>query len=46
MAWPTSTACIWSRSAQARASILLIGDDFQAEHKEEFDQNYMRALYR
>jgi predicted patatin/cPLA2 family phospholipase len=23
-----------------------IGDDFQAEHKEDFDQGYMRALYR
>jgi hypothetical protein len=32
--------------AGANFNVTYIGDDFQAEHKEEFDQGYMRALYR
>jgi hypothetical protein len=30
----------------ARFNLAYIGDDFHADHKEEFDQGYMRALYR
>jgi predicted patatin/cPLA2 family phospholipase len=32
--------------AGASFNLAYIGDDFQAEHREEFDQSYMRALYR
>ncbi len=32
--------------AGARFNLAYISDDFQAEHKEDFDQTYMRALYR
>ena len=32
--------------ARASFNLAYIGDDFQAEHKEEFDQSFMRALYR
>lgn len=32
--------------AGAGFNVAYIGDDFQAEHKEQFDQGYMRALYR
>ncbi|VFU10920.1 patatin-like phospholipase family protein [Methylocella tundrae] len=32
--------------AGANFNVAYIGDDFQAEHKVEFDQEYMRALYR
>jgi hypothetical protein len=35
-----------TQRAGASFNLAYIGDDFQAEHKEEFDQNYMRALYR
>jgi hypothetical protein len=31
--------------AGASFNLAYIGDDFQAEHKEDFDQAYMRALY-
>jgi hypothetical protein len=29
----------------AEFNLAYIGDDFQAEHKEDFDQEYMRALF-
>ena len=29
----------------ASFNLAYIGDDFNAEHKEDFDQAYMRALY-
>jgi hypothetical protein len=32
--------------AGANFNVAYIGDDFQAEHKVQFDQEYMRALYR
>lgn len=32
--------------AGADFNVAYIGDDFQAEHQEDFDQRYMRALYR
>jgi len=32
--------------AGAGFNVAYIGDDFQAEHKEQFDQGYMRALFR
>ena len=32
--------------AGAGFNVAYIGDDFQAEHKEQFDPGYMRALYR
>jgi predicted acylesterase/phospholipase RssA len=35
-----------TRRAGAGFNLAYIGDDFHAEHKEEFDQTYMRALYR
>ena len=35
-----------TRRAGAGFNLAHIGDDFHAEHKEEFDQTYMRALYR
>ena len=35
-----------TRRAGAEFNLAHIGDDFHAEHKEEFDQTYMRALYR
>ena len=35
-----------TQRAGASFNLAYIGDDFQADHKEEFDQNYMRALYR
>jgi hypothetical protein len=35
-----------TQRAGANFNLAYVGDDFQAEHKEEFDQNYMRALYR
>jgi Helix-turn-helix of DDE superfamily endonuclease len=35
-----------TQRAGASFNLAYISDDFQAEHKEEFDQNYMRALYR
>jgi len=34
------------RRANAAFNLAYIGDDFHAEHKEEFDTGYMRALYR
>ena len=34
-----------TQRAGARFNLAYIGDDFQAEHKEDFDQTYMRALY-
>ena len=30
----------------AKFNLAYIGDDFHADHKEDFDQTYMRALYR
>lgn len=35
-----------SQRAGASFNLAYIGDDFQAEHKEDFDPAYMRALYR
>ena len=35
-----------TRRANAAFNLAYIGDDFHAEHKEEFDTGYMRALYR
>ena len=35
-----------TQRAGASFNLAYIGDDFQAEHKEDFDQAYMRALYR
>jgi hypothetical protein len=34
-----------TQRAGASFNLAYIGDDFQAEHKEDFDQAYMRALY-
>ncbi len=34
-----------TQRAGASFNLAYIGDDFRAEHKEEFDQTYMRALY-
>jgi hypothetical protein len=34
-----------TQRAGASFNLAYIGDDFQAEHKEDFDQTYMRALY-
>jgi predicted patatin/cPLA2 family phospholipase len=34
-----------TQRAGAAFNLAYIGDDFHAEHKEEFDQAYMRALY-
>jgi hypothetical protein len=31
--------------AGAKFNLAFIGDEFHADHKEDFDQNYMRALY-
>ena len=35
-----------TRRAGAGFNLAYIGNDFQADHKEEFDTGYMRALYR
>lgn len=35
-----------SQRAGASFNFAYIGDDFQAEHKEDFEPSYMRALYR
>jgi hypothetical protein len=35
-----------TRRAGASFNLAYIGDDFQADHKDDFDQGYMRALYR
>jgi predicted patatin/cPLA2 family phospholipase len=35
-----------TQRAGASFNLAYIGDDFQAEHKEDFDQAYMRALYQ
>jgi predicted patatin/cPLA2 family phospholipase len=35
-----------TRRANAGFNLAYIGDDFHAAHKEQFDQGYMRALYR
>ena len=35
-----------TRRANASFNLAYIGPDFHAEHKEEFDTGYMRALYR
>ena len=35
-----------TQRARASFNLAYIGDDFDAEHKEDFDQTYMRALYR
>ena len=35
-----------TRRANASFNLAYIGDDFHAEHKEQFDTGYMRALYR
>jgi predicted patatin/cPLA2 family phospholipase len=35
-----------SQRAGASFNLAYIGDDFDTEHKEDFDQTYMRALYR
>ncbi len=35
-----------TQRAGASFNLAYIGDDFNAEHKEDFDQTYMRALYR
>jgi predicted patatin/cPLA2 family phospholipase len=35
-----------TQRAGATFNLAYIGDDFEAEHKEDFDQAYMRALYR
>ena len=35
-----------AQRAGANFNVAYIGDDFQAEHKVQFDQEYMRALYR
>jgi predicted patatin/cPLA2 family phospholipase len=35
-----------TQRAGASFNVAYISDDFQAEHKEDFDQTYMRALYR
>jgi hypothetical protein len=35
-----------TRRANASFNLAYIGDDFHAEHKDDFDQGYMRALYR
>ena len=35
-----------TQRANAAFNLAFIRDDFQAEHTEEFDQTYMRALYR
>jgi predicted patatin/cPLA2 family phospholipase len=35
-----------TQRAGASFNLAFIGVDFQAEHKEDFDQTYMRALYR
>lgn len=32
--------------AGASFNLAYVSDDFRAEHKEDFDQTYMRALYR
>jgi hypothetical protein len=34
-----------TQRAGAKFNLAFIGDDFHAEHKEDFDQTYMRALY-
>ena len=34
-----------TQRAGASFNLTYISDDFQAEHKEDFDQTYMRALY-
>jgi predicted acylesterase/phospholipase RssA len=34
-----------TKRAGAKFNLAFIGDDFHAEHKEDFDQTYMRALY-
>lgn len=35
-----------TRRANASFNLAYIGDDFRADHKDDFDQSYMRALYR
>jgi hypothetical protein len=35
-----------TQRAGAKFDLAFIGDDFHAEHKEDFDQTYMRALFR
>jgi hypothetical protein len=35
-----------TQRAGASFNLAYIGDEFRAEHKEDFDQTYMRALYR
>jgi predicted patatin/cPLA2 family phospholipase len=35
-----------AQRAGANFNVAYIGDDFQAEHKVQFEQEYMRALYR
>lgn len=35
-----------TQRAKVAFNLAYIGEDFHAPHKEEFDQNYMRALYR
>lgn len=35
-----------TQRAGAEFNLAYIGDDFKAEHPEDFDQGYMRALYR
>ena len=38
--------CLEAQRAGANFNVAYIGGDFQAEHKVQFDQEYMRALYR
>ncbi len=35
-----------ARRAKAAFNLAYVGNDFQAAHKEDFDQTYMRALYQ
>jgi hypothetical protein len=35
-----------TQRAEATFNLAYIGDDFNAKHPEDFDQEYMRALYR
>jgi hypothetical protein len=41
----TSRSRTLGQRAGASFNLAYIGDDFNAEHKEDFDQAYMRALY-
>ena len=38
--------CLEAQRAGANFNVAYIGGDFQAEHKVQFEQEYMRALYR